>query len=223
MKNLTLANSKWTAGLIQDKYGVEVGVIYPPVSSQYSLTRYENKSNGFVCIGRIIPEKRIEDIVEILARVRTIGHEVHLHVVGGPDGKGRYSAELQEKLHKLYPDWVFFEGRIDEESKNSVISNHRYGISGRIGEPFGIAVAEMVKAGSIVLVPDNGGQVEIVDHPNLVYLDVPDAVYKIDYLLNNVETHTALREHLLTESQKFSVETFQPQIKGLVSDCVTRR
>jgi len=216
--NLTLVNSKWTAELMRDSYGVETGVLYPPVSSEFSPVPYGKRETGFVCIGRIIPEKGIETIVEILARVRDRGHNVHLHVVGGAESNSTYADNLQQKLQDLYPDWVFFEGRVDEGNKNELIWNHRFGISGRQNEPFGIAVAEMVKSGCIVFVPDNGGQVEIVNHRDLVYQDVPDAVERIDKVLSSPESQDSLREHLSLGAQEFSVEAFQQGIMNVVSD-----
>jgi len=51
-----------------------------------------------------------------------------------------------------------FEGRLEKISKNSLIEKHGFGISDRKGESFGIAVSEMIKAGEIVLVSDNGGR-----------------------------------------------------------------
>jgi glycosyltransferase involved in cell wall biosynthesis len=78
----------------------------------------------------------------------------------------------------------------------------------------------MVEAGCIVFVPDNGGQVEIVNHPDLVYEGVLDAADKIDRVLSNHEAQDTLREHLTKGVQKFSVENFKKGIRGVVSDFV---
>ena len=215
--NVSLANSNWTAELMRRDYGVQAEVLYPPASSAVSATRYEERKNGFVCIGRIIPEKRIDTIVEILKGVRGRGHDVHLHIVGSPDGNSPYVRRLRKDCLERNSDWVSFEGSIDEGSKNKLIMNHCFGISGRKDEPFGIGVAEMVEAGCIVFVPDNGGQVEIVNHPDLVYEDLPDAVERIDQVLRNPEAQDMLREHLAKGSQRFSVESFQKNIRDVVS------
>ena len=219
--NLTLVNSKWTAELMRQnysEYGVETGVLYPPVTGEVSPVPFAEREKGFVCIGRVIPEKRMETVVEILAAVRRKGHNVHLHIIGGSEGNSPYLGNLQQKLEGLYPNWVFFEGRIDEEHKHKLVWNHRFGISGRQNEPFGMAVAEMVKAGCIVFVPDNGGQVEIVNHPDLVFQDVPDAVERIDKVLSSPESQDTIREHLAMEARYFSVEAFQQGIRNIVAD-----
>ena len=104
------------------------------------------------------------------------------------------------------------------QKKNEIIVNHRFGISGCKNESFGIAVAEMVKAGCIVFVPNGGGQAEIVDHPKLIYENIEDGVQKIKDVLKNEKLQNNLREHLSLVSQKFSVENFQKSIKEIVSN-----
>ena len=216
--NLTLVNSEWTADLFREKFGAAASVIYPPVMSPNSFNQADDRSQGFVCIGRIIPEKQIETIVGILAKVREIGHSVHLHIIGGHEKNDSYAQDLQSKIEHQHSEWVTFEGRVDEHRKQAIISAHNFGISARTNEPFGIAVAEMVKGGNIVFVPENGGQVEIVNHQDLVYHDVPDAVRKIDNVLDKPFAYGLLREHLMDESNKFSVETFRYDIRRAVSD-----
>ena len=46
-------------------------------------------------------------------------------------------------------------------------------------EAFGISVAEMVKAGAIVFAPNNGGQTEVINSPDLLFSGADDAVRKI--------------------------------------------
>jgi len=102
--------------------------------------------------------------------------------------------------------------------KLDFIANHKFGISGRTNEPFGISVAEMAKAGCIVFVPDGGGQVEIVDGLQLVYRDESDATAKINKVLSSPEIQTKLQKYLLIQSQKFSTDNFQREIKKIVRE-----
>jgi glycosyltransferase involved in cell wall biosynthesis len=215
-ENITLANSAWTADLLRRDYGVESDVLYPPVSGEFPSSPDRERDMGFVCIGRIIPEKGIETIVEILEGVRSKGHDVHLHIIGDAD-HSPYARNLRERCLECHPGWLHFDGRLSEQRKNSLISKHRFGISGRKDEPFGIAVAEMVEAGSIVFVPDNGGQVEIVNHDDLVYRSVPDAINKISMVMDSPEAQRSLQEHLAKGAGRFSVEQFKKGIQNAVS------
>ena len=194
----------------------EADVLYPPVSENISAASDKERTKGFVCIGRIIPEKGIESIIEILEGVRGKGHDVHLHVIGDADNN-RYARNPREQYLKRNSDWVSFEGRLDEISKNSLIEKHGFSISARKGEPFGMAVSEMVKAGEIVFVPDNGRQVEIINHGDLVYSSVPDAIDRIDMVLGNQDVQNILRQYLATGAQRFSINHFQEGIRSVVS------
>ena len=209
-----LANSKWTAGIMKNKYGVEVEVLYPPVFSEFPKIPPDQKELGFVCIGRISPEKRIERIIEILKRVRRRGHSIHLHIIGSLD-KDAY-AGLVKSLSKMERDWVFLEGKCFGEEKARLLTQHCFGIHARLGEPFGISVAEMVKAGCIVFVPKEGGQTEIVNHPLLLYGSVEEAVEKIDAVLRDPEIQADLRNHLKKQGAKFSTSNFMRGLRAAV-------
>lgn len=217
-RNLTLANSNWTADLMRQRYGVESAVLYPPVAGQFPHVPFENREAGFVCLGRITPEKRIHTIIEILDRVRGKGHNVHLHIAGGLDGSV-YCRSLQA-LRAQHRDWIFLEGALFQAAKRDLVSRHRFGIHARAAEPFGIAVAEMVKAGCIVFVPNGGGQVEIANHPALIFDNEGDAVEKIDAVLSHEAEQETLRAHLRQRSKAFSLDTFTEAIRRVVAEFV---
>ena len=215
-RNLTLANSDWGAALLRREFGIEARTVYPPVSEEFSPIPWEERENGFVCIGRVVPEKRMDAAIRMLYRVRQHGHDVHLHILGGLDGSP-YAKQLK-KLGEENRDWVFLEGLTYGERKRDLLARHQYGINARENEPFGIAPAEMVKAGGIVFVPNGGGQVEIVNHPALIYEDDADAVRKIEAVLANAALQGSLREHLSQGAQRFSVERFREAIRDVVSE-----
>jgi len=219
--DLVVANSKWTAELIREKYGIEARVIYPPVIGNFPDIPSKERENGFVFIGRITPEKRIETIIEILNKVRQKGYDIHLHVIGGIEER-LYSQVLKELFQKNR-EWVFFEGWSGEKKKKEIISRHRFGLSACKNEAFGIAVAEMVKGGCIVFVPNGGGQTEIVDHPYLIYENIEDAVPTIERVLENKKIQENLILHLSSISQKFSVENFQKEVKKIVLEFLSKK
>ena len=215
-EDLILANSKWTAGIMKEKYGSDVEVLYPPVFTEFPKIPQEDKELGFVCIGRISPEKRIERIIEILKRVRKQGHNIHLHVIGGIDG-GPYGKKIQ-KLCYRHKEWIIAEGSCFGEKKQSLLTGHKFGIHARQAEPFGIAVAEMVKAGCIVFAPSEGGQAEIVNHQSLLYDSVEDAVDKVDDVLRQPNLQSDLRDHLKRQGANFSKSNFANGLRSFVKN-----
>jgi glycosyltransferase involved in cell wall biosynthesis len=213
-RNLTLANSDWSAALLRREFGIEARTIYPPVSEEFPPIPWEERENGFACIGRVVPEKRMDTAIRILYRVRQHGHDVHLHILGELDGSP-YAKRLK-KLAKENRNWVFLEGLTYGERKRDLLARHRYGINARENEPFGIAPAEMVKAGCIVFVPNSGGQVEIVNQPALIYEDDDEAVRKIEAVLADSTLATFLRTHLAEGAERFSVDGFRRGIRKIV-------
>jgi glycosyltransferase involved in cell wall biosynthesis len=213
-KNLNLANSGWTANLMREKLGLEAQILYPPVETDFPRIPFSERDDGFVCLGRVSPEKRVDFMIEVLSRVRQRGHNVHLHILGGVDDSP-YGAKVRSLAGQNH-EWVFLEGWAVGEVKKRLLGSHRYGIHGRENEPFGIAVGEMVNAGCIVFVPNGGGQVEIVDHPALVFKDESDAVEKIDAVLKSNAERENLRRHLTGNAGRFSPESFQAQIRQIV-------
>ena len=215
MRNRTVANSKWTAGLLRDRLGLASEVVYPPVVGDFPRVPWGEREDGFVVMGRLVPEKGIGTIVAILAEIRK-ERPVHLHIIGrrGPAATAR---EIEE-LCRRHAEWVHLEGEMYGPEKERFLAGHKYGISGRRSEAFGIAVAEMVKAGCLVWAPDGGGQTEILAHPELIYAGRDEAVAKIRGVLNEPEKQTRLREHLRARSGLFSAERFVREIRAIVRE-----
>jgi glycosyltransferase involved in cell wall biosynthesis len=167
-------------------------------------------------MSRISPEKEIHKIVEILASVRERGHALRLTVVGHEDDR-RYA----ERIHRLaepHRAWIAFRHGLSRNELQELLPRHRYGIHGMVDEHFGIAPAELQRAGCIVFVPDRGGCAEIVDHdPRLVYGDVGQAVERIDRVLRDGRLRAALRTDLKVRRERFSEQRFMEQIRDVVA------
>jgi glycosyltransferase involved in cell wall biosynthesis len=205
--DLLIANSKWSATIVNQLFGVNCGaVVYPPVWSEFPQVPWQEKEQAFVMIGRIAPEKQIERAIAILEVVRRRGHRIRLHLCGQieSDAYGRKITRLcQERA-----EWIIMEGRVSGANKAHILANCRFGIQTRAAEPFGISVAEMVKAGAIVFAPNDGGQAEILDCPDLLFSGAEDAANKISAVISSSERQHALRDHLARRSGLFKAEKF---------------
>jgi glycosyltransferase involved in cell wall biosynthesis len=217
-QNLTLANSAWSAGRFLQKYGIPSEVVYPPVAMDFPSVPFANRDKGFVCLGRVSPEKCVHSIIAILQKVRQRGHNIHLHILGGIDNS-EYSQKVRG-LAEQFRDWIFLEGWVLGDRKRELLAGHRFGIHARPNEPFGIAVAEMVQAGCLVFVPNGGGQMEIVNHPALIFANEAEAVEKIDTVLTNEAEQQKLRDHLQRASNSFSVKTFVETTRRVVGEFI---
>jgi glycosyltransferase involved in cell wall biosynthesis len=213
-KNLTLVDSNWTGAFTKNYYGLETVTVYPPVLTEYPSVPWEKKEDGFICMGRIVPEKQIERAVEIVGSLRDAFPNLHLHIVGRI-GDVAYAGNLK-KLALNNSHWLYFEGDVSLSKKTELLSQHKYGIHGKENEPFGIVIAEMISAGCIVWVPNGGGQVEIVDHPSLIYFSPEDGRLKIERVLKDATLRELLRRHLEGRAGEFSVKKYKIEIKEIV-------
>ncbi|MBI3924057.1 MAG: glycosyltransferase [Armatimonadetes bacterium] len=86
-------------------------------------------------------------------------------------------------------------------------------------EHFGMAVAEMVRAGCIVFVPRGGGVPEIVGHrEELLYTDAPEAVQRIARVMGDQRLQRELRRYLEARGPLFSPERFAQELLRVVEE-----
>ncbi len=213
-ENVTLINSRWTGERVTERHGIGSTVLHPPVAADFPDVPWERREDGFVCIGRFAPEKEIERVVAILGAVRASGADVRLHLAGSREGRAYY-ARLRA-LAREHASWITLHEDPSRADLARLVASQRYGIHGMREEPFGMAVAEMARAGCVVFAPDGGGQTEILDDPSLTYSDDADAVAKIRRVLDDPTDRLAARERLAARAALFSREAFVDGIRRVV-------
>jgi glycosyltransferase involved in cell wall biosynthesis len=206
-------NSNWTKKEVEKYFNINSIVLYPPVLSDFPEVPFEKKDNGFVCLSRISPVKRIKNIIKIISEVRASGFDMHLHIIG-PIGDSSYYKEIKQIQERN--KWIILEGVVSRQKLSSIVSSHKYGINGRRDEHFGISVVEMVKAGCIVFVPNGGGQVEIINNQKLIYNNDKEAVEKIIAVFKDKGLQIELRKKLFENSKKFSTENFMNSVRKII-------
>ena len=218
-QNLMVTNSNWTADVLREIYGVEATVVYPPVRWGGAMVPWDKRRDAFVCLGRLSPSKRLLEVIEIIRAVREKGYRVELEIMGDEDAIAgqAYISDLKSRI-KGAGDWVRLRQSVSRAELERLVSECRYGIHGMLDEHFGIAPAELMRAGCIVFVPDSGGQVEIVgEHPELRYDTDADAVDKICSVLANRDLESRLREELRGRTELFSENSFMTNIRKVVT------
>jgi glycosyltransferase involved in cell wall biosynthesis len=217
-QNLTLVNSDWTGEHVSRFLGVATQTLYPPVADPAPGAPWAERRNGFLAIGRVSPEKEYERVMRILARVRAQVPDVTLTIVCTSDRHARrYRDRLADLARSLGP-WIEFRENVTRDELRALMAAHRYGIHGMREEHFGMAAAELARAGCIVWVPRGGGQMEIVDRePALMYDGDDDAVEKIVRTLRDPAAQERLL-HRLRRSERFSTGHFVSQVRTLVED-----
>ena len=219
--NVTIAPSIWAGNIIERVFGIpDYKVVYPPVSASQDEdvpdTSWESRINGFLCVARLVPEKKIENVIGVLKLVREAGFDISLRIVGRQDDPA-YAQDIR-RMCEDNGDWVTLDDVLERRELLPLMTQYRYGIHGALDEPFGIAVAELVKFGCIVFVPNGGGQIEIVESPQLTFDDLEDGAKKISAVLESPSLQSELLDHLHKHTQVFSVEAFCESTLELVEE-----
>jgi glycosyltransferase involved in cell wall biosynthesis len=215
--NLTLVNSDYIGRFFAAEHGVESLTLNPPALGIFPETPWESREDGFVIIGRLSPEKRVERAIEILSRVRERFPSVHLHIAGSGH-RPSYGAMVRRRVAEN-SSWVFLHQELSRAQLNELIAQHRYGIHAMEDEHFGMAVAELVSGGCIPIVPRGGGPPEIVGGDDrLLYSTEDEAVAKIERIISDPELSADLRRTLAPRRRLFSTGLFVQRMRKLVRE-----
>lgn len=220
-KNVTLVNSNWTGAHVRSFLGVETRTLYPPVVDPLPPPPWAARRPDFLAVGRISPEKEYERLMRILSRVRRQHPDLRLTIIGTTDRHARrYFNELTALASSL-GSWIEFRQDLSRDEVRQLMATHRYGMHGMREEHFGMAPAELVRAGQIVWVPRGGGQMEIVgEEPLLMFNTDDEAVEKILAVMASPAEQARLRDLLEQRGRLFSTDRFVSQVREIVASFV---
>jgi glycosyltransferase involved in cell wall biosynthesis len=217
-KNVSLANSQVVAKAVKEHYGLEAIVVYPPVVIKAGNVPWEEKEDAFICSGRLVEAKQPHRVIQCLQKVRQQGFKIKLYITGG--GGGSAEAKYKRYLDRLVEenaDWVEIYENLSYEDYSQLLYRCKYGIHFK-PEPFGISVAEMVKAGIIPFVRNEWGPLEIIGQENqaLFFSDFEDSIEKITDILANHDKQNTIIASLEKRKLLFSPERFMAEINHVV-------
>ena len=215
-RDILVANSHWSAELMSQRHGLASRVIYPPVYAPPACAG--ERSGDFVLLGRISPEKRVLEAMDVLSRVRERGHRSCLHIIGDLDGSA-YSAQVRSAAES-HGDWVRLHGGLYGPAKFAELAKHSFALHTRRQEAFGIAVAEMVKSGLVPFVYTGGAPAEIIDEERLIFSSPDHAVDIIDRVMRDGAQLAGIRQHLRGRAALFSKEIFVRAVRGLFDEAL---
>jgi len=218
-RNLTLANSQWTAaGLEQLGELPQPVVLYPPVLDPGAGLPWERRDDTFLIVGRFTPSKRIESAIAIVRRVRTqsIPH-ARLIIVGSPVD-AIYASSLRRAAADE-GDWIEFREDLSRDRLYEQMRRSKYGIHAMDREHFGMATAEMTRAGCLVFAHGSGGSTEVLNgETSLLWTTEDEAVQRINAIAGQRrDALDALRARLRAHTEAFSAESFVRRFREIVA------
>jgi glycosyltransferase involved in cell wall biosynthesis len=206
-----LANSAWTAAVVEDVYGVRPTVLHPPVDRIPCDRNWAQRDDGIVVAGRLAPDKRVLEAVSLVDRVRERGRDVHLHVVGAAPPAYRHYADRVAAAASERP-YVALERDVTRSRLEDLLCSHKYGLNMKEGEHFGRSVAEYVAAGMVAFAPASGGQQEILEgRPDRLFESIDDAVAQVVQAVDADEPPAS-------PPDRFASERFRTALQDHVAD-----
>lgn len=218
-RNLSLANSEFVAGRIRDAHGVESKILYPPVPGGFPRVPWEDRIVGMVALGRMHIYKRWELAVEIADRVRSTGIDLSLTLISHRDDPD-YGARI-EALASTRP-WFRILYNLPRERLLHEVARHRYGLHTMENEHFGIAPAELQRAGCITFVHRSGGPMEIVGcREDLMFEDAAEACVRICRVVQDAATGNELRQFASERGKCFTEERFCAELRAYAGQAIS--
>ena len=219
------SNSFYVDKMIRNFYGsINSTIFYPPTifefdSDSQSIVRDPLK---VVCLGRIDPEKRIGDIIDIVLLARNLSQvDLKLFIGGGaqPNCKS-YLDELKEKTSQY--NWIVWKGEVYGKEKETFLLSGTFAVHTRRDEEFGISVAEYLKAGLIAIVPNEGGSCEVVDSPDLSFDTNEKAAMILTKLLSDTVFFQKQRNHCTERAAYFSRNAYLKRQNQLLNNIINQ-
>lgn len=231
---ILLANSRFSAEWIERLWGRRAEVVHPPVIGPPDGG---GKRNLIVSIGRFIATDRknlrgqLRAFPEFLRRA---GDGWTLCMAGFCSDLSedrRFLDELRESASGLPVRFMVNARRaeITELLREAKLFWHTAGLSGsggvtapRYQEHFGIATVEAMRAGCVPIVPDAGGQPEIVTHGESGYVcgELADLVAYSAAVAADPGLAARIGERAVQRSLDFTPDVFEDKIRRAVSQAL---
>lgn len=171
-----------------------------------------------VAVSRLMPHKRLEHAIDVVALLRDRWPTLRLEIVG----RGPWLERLREHAHERgVADRVLLHGWVDEQEKHEILARSWVHLCPSVKEGWGIVVMEAAARGvPTVAYRSAGGVCESVREglTGLLTDDFDDFLEGVERLLREPQLRARMgaagREHASGYEWKRSVDAFEEVIRG---------
>lgn len=205
-----LANSNTTAERILRYYGKQAIVVYSSISLDRFGVGIEPR-NGYLAVGRIVPYKRFDLLVEAFNRskrpltiVSSIRNELADQLVAqsGPNIQWHFALPEDDKI------------RMMQQARAVMFPQE---------EDLGLVPIEATACGTPVIAYRAGGAVDtVIENVSGVFFD-EQTVESLEGAITEFETREWSPERVRTSAERFSRESFERSIQQIVADALAGR
>ena len=202
-----VANSEFVADRIRRFYDRESTVVFPPVTTPHAALA-ETQTDGYIHVGRLVENKRIDILIEACNRLQR-----KLSIVGA----GRDA----QRLKAMAGPTVQFLGRVPDEELAKVYSSAK-ALLFAAEEDFGIVPLEAQSYGRPVIAFGRGGALETVrgdlnDRPTGLFFEHQNADSLAEAILKfeSIE-HVFNSDDIRAHAQLFDTAIFKQRMRNLI-------
>lgn len=231
-----ISNSEFTKEHLKKEWHVDSTVIYPPINMNFfDNSIYDEKVNQFIMVGRIVPEKKIMEILNWFISVckMDLFKSFRFIVAGNMDkshltyfnsikvltdkSEGQISVMTDvpyDKLVELYKKSLFFihaKGYLEDENVNPMLMEH-----------FGMTTVEAMANACIPLVINKAGQCEIVENGinGFLWNDVSEISGIVSDIISDSAKISFLQRNAVEKAKKYSIPEFNKNIENFFNNLI---
>ena len=198
----------------------DVAVIHNGTDVPLSVTAGRSESPRLVVLGRLVPHKRVEHAIRVLARLLPRHPDLRLHIVGD----GWWAHEIRSEAERLgVSHRVDLLGHVDETVKNLELAAGWVHLAPSVKEGWGLSVVEAASHGTpTVAYTHTGGLSEsIVDgHTGALVDDLDAMVDTVDHLLASPAERErmgkAAKEHSAAFTWERTISAWETMLRHVV-------
>ena len=168
---------------------------------------------GLLTVGRVVPNKRLEDLIGLFAYYRRIEPSARLYCVGAHDDGGRYVAGLRWLARRLgLGDAVVFTGQVSHADRGAYYRGCRVFVTMSEHEGFCVPVVEAMHLGLPVVGREGSAVTETVDGAGVLVLEK-----RLDVVAEAIDLlarETPLRRRLVEKGRARAADFASPSLEA---------
>jgi glycosyltransferase involved in cell wall biosynthesis len=231
MRNSTvITNSEYSRRAIVDALGLDnIYILSPPIDIETFLNvalmtndNDDRTNDTILVISRIAPHKKIENAIKLAKILKDNNVGKGMKIVGNLYHYFfDYYSELKRMVIDLgLNDYITFEINASLNKLLSIIRESKVYFHPMIGEHFGISILEVMAAGLIPVVPNEGGFIEFVPK-EYQYNTIDQAAKTIMYIFKHLPKTERIK--LNYDINKFSNTQYIKGFQTILNELLSRR
>ena len=216
----TQATVDYHEEMVESKFTEVVPVFsrFTPVERIYRKSHIKN----LIAVGRLVPEKGFNYLIEAMQELTSIGHELTLRIVGiGPEKKNLIRQRDALNLNEV----VQFMG--ESHQIDRLMQQADLFVLPSVTEPFGIVLLEAMASGLPIVATRTHGPNEIFDKSSAVLVESESAVALsegIKYTIQDLDaTYQRARIALDQYKRYYTAEVVIPKFNKVFEHCIERK